>query len=123
MRKAKRQGVKDLEAYLAEHTKGKKQEKKNKKKENPKKEKQPKEIEEPAPLQNYYDEAADKAYLKRMIEKDEEEIRLYERKLKMTNKDSKGAKRFHKEMVRDGWDEDLFDFLDNISKKVHSETV
>lgn len=47
-----------------------------------------------------------------MIEKDEEEIRMLEQKMGIGNKNKK--KLFDKEMKQDGYDNDLFDFLDNI---------
>ena len=75
-------------------------------------------------LKDVYTEEANQAYIKRMIEEDEREIRLYEKKLGMKKKDSNKGKRFFKDLMRDEDDNDeLFDFLDNITKKVHGEKI
>lgn len=74
-------------------------------------------------LKDVYTEEANKEYLKRMIEEDEKEIRLYEKKLGLKKKDSNKGKRFFKDLMRDDDENELFDFLDDITKKVHGEKV
>ena len=74
-------------------------------------------------LKDVYTEEANQEYIKRMIEEDEKEIRLYEKKLGLKKKDPNKGKRFFKDLMRDDDEDELFGFLDNITKKVHGEKV
>ena len=76
--------------------------------------KKPKEEEEQA----YKPEKWARDYHTKMLKEDEQEVADYEKKLGL--KKTKGKDRFVKELKMDGID-DLYDFLDDISKKVHTE--
>ena len=122
MRKAKRKGIKDVEAYLEQNKRGAKRKEELKKKEKAKKNALPKAPSvKPADqrLEDIYTQESNKKYLESMIDKDEKDIAYYESKLGMKKKSNKG-KRLFQDMMHDDEDGDLFDFLDDISKKVHS---
>lgn len=135
LRKAKRKGVKDLDQYLIENTReGRKMQQQQQLKgmkakmaakntqraqasENATKQGARKEL----GLKDVYTKEAEQEYLQKMIEEDEREIRLYEKKLGMKKKAPKEKKFFQDFMKDDG--DDLFAFLDGITKKVHTEDV
>lgn len=133
MRKAKRKGVKDLEQYLVENTKKGKasQQLKGTKAKMAAKNAQRAQVSENSTkqaakkelgLKDIYTKEAEQEYLQKMIEEDEREIRLYEKKLGMKKKDSTKEKKFFQDFMKDDGD-DLFAFLDGISKKVHTEDL
>lgn len=49
-----------------------------------------------------------------MIQKDEEEIEELEKKLGLNKSNAKYKKQFNKEIKQDGYEDDLFSFLDHI---------
>jgi len=51
---------------------------------------------------------------------DEEEVHYFENLLGK-NKSKQGEKKFKKEISQEGWDEDLFSFLDNITSAVKTD--
>jgi hypothetical protein len=71
---------------------------------------------------DYYNKEADSAYTKKMLEEDDKFIKFYEKKLGLTKKKETHASiRLNKDLQKDGFDADLFDFLDNISKRVKTD--
>jgi hypothetical protein len=134
LRKAKRQGVKDVAKFLEDSKKkgNKKNEQargkgfQDKKQLKDKQKLQKINRQEPPPkpedLNQVYTEQANKDYLKSMIEDDDREIQRYEKLLgiKSKKRGDKEKRMFKDMMADDDEEEGLFDFLDGISKKVHS---